>query len=80
MESWLKIYRNYTAAKLDEEITWLQEQSRNLFVSQTEGNRSYARSTREISDRLEAALQVLNERSGSQPSRSLKVDFTRILE
>lgn len=79
MESWLKIYRNYSSAQLADEIAWLQEQSRNLFVSQTEGNTSYARSTREISDRLEAALQVQNERNGTTPNRALRVDFTDIL-
>ena len=60
---WIAIYRNYDDAKLAAEISWLEGQSRNIFNAQTEGNRSYSRSTIEIRDRLDAAYQVRNERN-----------------
>jgi hypothetical protein len=80
MERWLQIYRDYTAAALDDEIAWLQKQSRNLFQSQAEGDRSYARSTAEVRDRLAAALQVKRER-GVPPSvgdGNLVADFSGV--
>lgn len=61
MEDWLIIYRGYTSAELADEITWLRTQVRNPFNAQTEGSRSYARSTAEMRDRLSAATQVTAE-------------------
>ena len=61
MEEWLKVYRGYSSAELAEEITWLRTQVRNPFNAQTEGSRSYARSTVEMRDRLSAATQISAE-------------------
>lgn len=80
MDTWIIIYRAYTLAKLQEEFEWLQTQSRNLYTSQTEGNRAYTRATRDIAERLGAATQVLTERTGQAPSRTMQIDFSRILE
>lgn len=76
MDEWLKIYRNYSATELDDEIEWLREQSRNPFEQQQERNRSFSRSTAAIRDRLSAALQVRNERKG-EVVNSLQVDFSK---
>jgi hypothetical protein len=77
---WYSVYRNYDDAKLDAEIAWLEGQSRNVFNSQTEGNRSYARSTVEIRDRLDAAYQVKNERNPSNGvgNKPLIADFSGV--
>ena len=76
---WFSIYRNYDDAKLDAEIVFLEAQSRNVFNAQTEGNRSYSRSTLEIRDRLEAAYQVKNERAaGGTGNAPLIADFSGI--
>ena len=75
MENWIIIYRSYTAEKLQEEIDWLQAQSRNLFVAQTEGNRSYQRSSRDLEERLAAATTVMRERTSNPPTRTLQVDL-----
>jgi hypothetical protein len=77
---WYSVYRNYDDAKLAAEITWLEGQSRNTFNAQTEGNRSYSRSTAEIRDRLEAAYQVKNERNPSNGvgNKPLIPDFSGV--
>ena len=67
MDEWLKIYRRYTDPELLAEITWLRTQTRNPYNAQTEGQRSYARSTAEMRDRLAAATDILDERSHRCP-------------
>lgn len=79
MENWITIYRGYSDVELDAELVWLRKQSRNPYGSQSEGNRSYARSTAEIRDRLAAATQVKNERSGADNgTRHLTADFSGV--
>ena len=79
MNEWLQNYRTYSDVDLDAEITWLRGQSRNVFNAQTEGNRSYARSTTEIRDRLAAANQVKAERGGAdEGNRHLIADFSNV--
>jgi hypothetical protein len=77
VDEWLKIYRKYTDAELTAEITWLKTQIRNPFNAQTEGNRSYSRSTAEFRDRLSAALEVQAERSNSTPRHGV-ADFSGV--
>lgn len=77
MEEWLRIYRGYSDEELSTELAWLRKQSRNPFNAQTEGNRSYSRSTAETRDRLAAAQQVIQERSGRDDGhRHLTPDFS----
>lgn len=78
MEAWLIIYRGYTDAELAKEISWLREQTRNPYSAQTEGQRSYARSTGEIRDRLAAATQAQRERTPTTESRHGYADFSRV--
>ena len=81
MDRWLQIYRSYSDAELAAELTWLRGQSRNIFNAQTEGNRSYARSTDEIKDRLAAATQATQERTnGGDVNRHLVADFSRVTQ
>ncbi len=76
MDEWLLIYRGYTDSELDEEVTWLRKQIRNPFNAQTEGNRSYSRSTAEMRTRLAAVAQVKQERGGLDSGRRhLSADF-----
>ena len=78
---WLQVYRNYTDTELNEEIAWLKTQVRNPFGSQTEGNRSYNRSTAEFRDRLDAAFEVKKERGNSgQEPRHIIADFSGVTQ
>jgi hypothetical protein len=77
VEEWLKIYRTYSEADLGEEISWLKTQIRNPYNAQTEGNRSYARSTAEFRDRLSAATQAQAERSSTVPRHGI-ADFSGV--
>lgn len=77
MDEWLLAYRGYSDSELATELTFLRTQSRNPYNAQTEGNRSYARSTAEIRTRLAAAQQVLNERGDSSPRHAI-ADFSRV--
>ena len=77
MDEWLKIYRKYTDQELSDEISWLKTQVRNPLNAQTEGGRSYARSTAEFRDRLSAALEVQAERSSTTPRHGI-ADFSGV--
>lgn len=76
MEQWLNIYRDYTLAELDAEIASLRKQASNPYNSQTEGERSYSRSTAETRDRLEAAQQAKREKTGRAVVREGTADFS----
>lgn len=78
VDTWLKTYESYTDAELTEEIAWLKTQSRNPYNAQTEGARSYARSTTEISTRLAAATEVQRSRSNSTFVRHGRADFSNV--
>lgn len=78
-DTWLSIYRGYSTAELADEITWLRTQLRNPFSAQTEGSRSYARSTAEMRDRLSAATQVTAENAqASTFTRHGTADFSGV--
>lgn len=78
MEEWLIVYRGYSEADLASEVTWLRTQVRNPFNAQTEGGRSYARSTAEMRDRLSAATQVTAERTQTTFVRHGTADFSGV--
>lgn len=78
MNEWLIAYRGYSDAELEEELTWLRAQVRNPFSGQTEGDRSYTKSTAEMRDRLAAATQVKGERSPARAPRAASADFSGI--
>ena len=78
MNNWVSIYRAYSAEDLADEITFLKKQSRNPFVSQTEGNRSYSLAPSQISERLAAAMQVKQERANPRARRHGVADFSGI--
>lgn len=75
VDEWLTAYRGYSSSELADEITWLRTQIRNPYNAQTEGNRSYARSTSEMRTRLSAAQQVTNERANLSHIRHGRADF-----
>ena len=77
MDTWLITYDTYTDDQLSAEVTWLIAQSRNPYGAQTEGQRSYARSTAEIRDRLAAATQIQRGRSITTP-RHGTADFSEV--
>ncbi len=77
MDEWLIIYNDYSDVDLAAEITWLKTQARNPFNAQTEGNRSYARSTAEVRTRLAAATQIQRERSNTEPRHGV-ADFSSV--
>lgn len=80
MEEWLKTYSNpdtFSDSELDAEITWLKTQTRNPYNAQTQGTRSYARSTAEFRDRLAAASEAKRLRSAPQTARHGSIDFSK---
>jgi hypothetical protein len=62
VEEWLITYESYTDVELTAEVTSLKTQASNPYNAQTEGNRSYARSTTEVRTRLAAAIQIQRSR------------------
>ena len=68
--SWLTIYRRYTANQLADEIGKLKAQLDNPYESVTSGGKSATRNLENLADRLEKALRVQAERSGSFVSRT----------
>ena len=78
VDAWIIVYRGYSDSELSAEIAWLRQQTRNPYNAQTEGQRSYARSTAEMRDRLSAATQVLSERSSSDEPRHGRADFSQV--
>jgi hypothetical protein len=77
VDEWTLIYRTYTGEALAAEIATLKVQAGNFFNAQTEGARSYARSTSEIRTRLAAALQVQQENSTTVPRHGV-ADFSGV--
>ena len=69
---WAIIYRTYTAVELDDEITFLKKESKNLYMSQGVGGKNYRRNVTIIQDRLRAALTA----NGSDPFPSTLADFS----
>ncbi len=78
MDEWLQIYEGYTDTELTDEITWLKTQARNPYNAQTEGSRSYARSTAEIKTRLAAASQIQRGRANPTAIRHGTADFSGV--
>jgi hypothetical protein len=76
-DEWLIAYRLYSEAELTAEIARLKSWAQNPFNAQTEGQRSYARSTSEIRDRLAAALTVQAENSSTTPRHGI-ADFSSV--
>ena len=79
MDEWLLAYRDFSDVELAEEIAWLKTQIRNPFNAQTEGGRSYARSTAEMRTRLAAASDTMNGRSTESTfTRHGRADFSSV--
>jgi hypothetical protein len=70
---WISIYQSYAPDKLQEEIEWLQRESRNLYVSAGVGTKNYQRAFSDIKNRLEASIWVKKSR-GSSYSNDTVVD------
>ena len=70
------IYGQYSDVELASEVTFLKTQLSNPFNAQTEGNRSYARSTTEFRTRLAAATQITTSRSNASFVRHGIADFS----
>lgn len=77
MDEWLIIYGEYSDEALVTEIATLKSQAANFFNAQTEGNRSYARSTAEVRTRLAAATQVYRDRGRNDPRHGV-ADFSGV--
>ena len=73
---WLLIYRTYDTTELDDEITFLKKESKNIYLSQGVGGKNYSRNVTTIQDRLRAALQVKAENGGTEFFPDTVVDFS----
>jgi ribosomal protein L29 len=76
-DSWLIIYRSYSDAELDDEITWLREESRNIYVQQNLGQKGNQRDLTGIRQRLEKAIRVKMERAGTPLFQDSVADFSQ---
>lgn len=69
INSWIVIYRGYSAAQLAADQTMLQRWLANPFDSQSQGAKSYQRQVQNFVDRLAAIQRVINEQANAgQPS------------
>ena len=75
---WLLIYRTYEASELDDEITFLKKESKNIYLSQGVGGKNYSRNVTTIQDRLRAALQVKAEKAGRDFFPETLADFSNL--
>ncbi len=62
--NWEDIYVTYTAEELDEEIAFLKAESKSIYISQSQGSKSFSRSLSDLSMRLTAATRVKSQRGG----------------
>jgi hypothetical protein len=74
---WVEIYDSYSDVDLASEITLLKERIANPYVTQSEGQRGYTRSTVEDRSRLSAAVQIQRERSTKNTPRHGVADFSQ---
>ncbi len=73
---WMEIYRSYTSADIDTEITMLRSQA-TLYTQQSAGEKSYAKDLVMVQNRLQAAVRVRNERNNRYRNPSTGVpDFS----
>jgi hypothetical protein len=77
VDEWLLIYGTWLPEEIDVEIARLRALALNPFNAQTEGTRSYARSTTDIKIQLAAATQVKRDR-GYQGPRHGRADFSEV--
>lgn len=63
---WIFIYRSYTTAELQTELTTVKEEQ-SVFTQQSQGSKSFARDIRELRDKLFAITYVLRERGAITP-------------
>ncbi len=76
-DPWLVTYRSYTDVELTAARAALIAQANNPFISQTEGQRSYQRSTTDVAQKLAALTMVMNERSNTTPRHGV-ADFSEV--
>jgi hypothetical protein len=65
INTWIVIYRGYTGSQIAQEQATLQRWLSNPYDSQTQGPKSYARTTADFRDRLAAIQRVINEQSNA---------------
>lgn len=76
MNSWLYIYRTYSAEELTEEIAFLKTEIRNIYTSQAMGQKQNTRDVIGVKNRLEAAIIVSEERAGRPIAQKTVADFS----
>jgi hypothetical protein len=73
---WVEIYQAYSDEELTKEIADLKKLA-VPFTGQTVGSKSYEKDLREVRDRLQAAIRVLNARGGAGASEA---DWTAVAD
>lgn len=63
---WEEIYGTYSDSELADEIAFLKAESRSMYISQSQGSKSFTRSLSDISARLTAAIRVRELKTGKQ--------------
>lgn len=74
---WEDIYFTYTDEELQAELDFLKEESRSLYISQSQGSKAFSRSLSDLARRLTAATRIQAIRSGKNIGvGKVVVDFT----
>jgi hypothetical protein len=77
-DDWEEIYGTYSDTELAEEIAWLKEESKSIYISQGQGGKSFSRSLSDLTKRLNSAVRVQAMKSGQSIGevRKVAVDFS----
>jgi hypothetical protein len=73
--NWKVIYRDYTSQELIDERKSLMLETKNLYLAQSVGGKSYQRSITSVEERLRALSEIKRESSGRDYLESTYTDF-----
>ena len=76
--NWKVIYRDFTSQELTEERASLLKESKNLYLAQSIGGKSYQRSITGVEERLRALAEIKREQAGASYNDPSFVDFSGI--
>jgi hypothetical protein len=76
--NWKVIYRDFSSQELTDERFSLLKESKNLYLAQSVGGKSYQRSITSVEERLRALAEIKRENSGADYLEPTFVDFSGV--
>jgi hypothetical protein len=73
--NWKVIYRDYSSQELIDERKTLMLETKNLYLAQSVGGKSYQRSITSVEERLRALSEINREKSGRSYQEDTYTDF-----